>query len=147
MAERRPTTVFILLNLAWLAIVLAGIAIVIWKFDEYGIGGVIAIGIGLAMLVIFGISHLSKSAHDKPMTKRLGEGATGALILGAILVLAYSLVRGYRNFGVFGTAVLLLFLVIFVGILKDYIKHLRNPKKGSRAKRTIDNAEGGDGES
>jgi hypothetical protein len=119
----------ILLNGVWVAVVLSGLGIVVFRFDEYGVWGVGAIAIGMAMLVIFAIAHLKEAGRS---AQRVSDYATGAAILGAILVLVVSLVESIRRMSIIAAIILALFLSAFVRIFRDYVRHL---KKGRQAER------------
>ena len=119
----------ILLNGVWVAVVLSGLGIVVFRFDEYGVWGVGAIAIGMAMLVIFAIAHLKEAGGG---AQRVSDYATGAAILGAILVLVVSLVESIRRMSIIAAVILALFLSAFARIFRDYVRHLRKRNQAKR---------------
>jgi hypothetical protein len=122
------TTYNIALNIAWLAVVLAGLAIVVFRFEQYGIWGIVAIVVGITMLVLYASSFFTKTGRYAGLANRLSDYSLAVLIFGAIAVLAISLITGFRRFGLAADLILLLFLGVFVGIFRDYLKYLRKKK-------------------
>ncbi len=124
----------IALNIAWIAIVLAGMATAVVQFRQHTAWAIAAILIGSAMLVIYAAAFAVKIPRLANFANRASDYAVALLIIGAILVLAASLILGFRRFGLVVDLVLVLFLCVFLGILRDYLKHLR--KKAVRRKST-----------
>lgn len=131
----------ILLAVVWLAVVAAAVFIAVTRREGYGSLAYIAPGMAAAMLVIFALTYLPRRLKDSPWAEGLGELAVAVLILFAIAILAMAILS--TNNGIVGTAALVLFLLAFIRIFRDYMKHL----KRSRAKRPRTNRQaGGDGE-
>ena len=122
----------ILLNGIWLAVVLSGMGLVLFRFEEYGWWGVGAILVGVSMLVIFSVTHLRATGRGGETARRVSDYATGAAILGAIVVLAVSLVESVRRRSIVPALVLVLFLSVFLRIARDYARYL---KKSGQAER------------
>ena len=122
----------ILLSLLWLSVVCGGVALAISRREEYGGSALIAVGIAVFMLILFVISFIPKRLRDKSFPEFLGRLSVGALILLAIAVLGYGLVKGPR--GILTTGIFVLFLVSFVRIFIDYLKYLGKPDGESRRK-------------
>ena len=122
----------VLLSLIWLAVVGGAVALAITRREEYGASAFIAVGIAVFMLVIFVISFLPKRIQSKSLSDLLGKLSVGALILLAIAVLGYSLVKGPR--GILATGILVLFLVSFMRIFIDYLKHVSKSSEEARGK-------------
>jgi drug/metabolite transporter (DMT)-like permease len=116
------------LHIVWLAVVLGGLAIVVFRFEEHGIWGIGAILVGVAMLVIYALSFFTTTDGRAGLANLVSDYALALLILGAIAVLAISLITGFRRFGLGVDLILLLFLGVFVGIFRDYLKHLKSKK-------------------
>ena len=112
----------ILLSLIWLATVCGAVSLAIVRRDQRGIFSYLAVGAGVVMLVVFAVDRLPWKVQKKSFAELLGHLSVGLLILFAILILAASLVKGYRNFGVLGNGVLLLFLITFIRIFISYVK-------------------------
>jgi len=129
-AKSRIRTV--LLSLIWLAVVSGAVALAVTRRDEYGASALITVGIAIFMLIIFVISFLPKKIQNKSLSELLGRLSVGALILLAIAVLGYALVKGPR--GILATGVFVLFLVSFARIFIDYLKHLGKSKGKARRK-------------
>jgi hypothetical protein len=124
----RPKTskrlVRVLLSCAWAAVLVAAVGIALAKREEYGPWVYLVPVMAAAMLAIFLAALPRVRAKRERLTSAIGQIATGALILCAIGVLAYALVAG--GIGPVRTLVLGLFLVIFSGIFRDYVRHLRD---------------------
>jgi NhaP-type Na+/H+ or K+/H+ antiporter len=130
----RPKTKFarILFPVLWLAVVCGAVILAI-KRNEQGIDLYIIIGIALGMLVLFAVGYLPQKLRKEPFTELVGHLFVGFLILVAILTLATALAKGYERFGIFGAAVLVLFLITFIRIFFDYVKDFR---KNARKRRS-----------
>ncbi|MBI4832722.1 MAG: hypothetical protein HY801_14455 [Candidatus Lindowbacteria bacterium] len=136
MAGRRYRIGSIIFALAWLAVVGAAVALAVVRRESQGVYTYIIIGMAAMMLVVFVINYLPWRLQAKSATEVIGKLSTGLLILSVIILLAVSLAKGYRNLGLFGSAVLLLFLVTFIRIFASYLKdmgiRLRHEPKGDR---------------
>lgn len=84
------------------------------------------------MLIIFITAFLPSRLQDLPLTKMTSRWATAFLILSAILFLALTLVMSFPQYGLAGSGVILLFMVVLTGALRDYIRDMR--KKNNRDK-------------
>lgn len=135
MRDRKIQFKTIFLSLIWLAVVFGAVALAIARRDQYGITTYIVIGIAVGMLVIFAINYLPKKTQRKSSSDLIGKLATGLLILCAILILAVSLVKGYKNFGIVGNGALLLFLFVFVRIFIDFVKDFDKKPVALRSKK------------
>jgi len=140
MRANKSKIVAILMAVVWLAVVAVAVFIAVTRRDEYGALTYIAPGMAAAMLVIFAIAYLPRRLKDTPWVDRLGELAVAVLILFAITILAIAILS--TNNGIVGTAVLVLFLLAFVRIFRDYIKHLRKSRKKRQPKNSQDASDG-----
>jgi len=132
MSKRQSKAIFILLSVFWVLIVVLGILLVAFRFEEYGFGGLLALGLGVLMLIVFTVIHLPKRIQVKSFVRRIDRWAMGLLLFAVVLFLAYSIVQGFHRFGLIGSGVLLLFLVVFLRILRDYVREVllgRRPGK------------------
>ncbi len=120
----KARTVF--LAVVWLGVVGVSVWIALARREEYGLYAYIVPGMALAMLTIFVIAFLPRKLQRKHAPEFLGDMATLALIGFAIAVLIFTLWTHRGSY--FGTAVLALFLLSFLRILRDYIRHLRKKK-------------------
>jgi len=127
----------ILLSGIWLATVCVTVTLAIARRDEYGITSYLIAGAAAVMLAVFVVAHLPRRLQRRYVAELLGKLSVGLLILFAIFILAASLVKGYRNLGVLGTGVLILFLVTFVRIFISYVKDLN--KEGRTVRREAEN--------
>jgi len=131
--RRKIVTAFLLC--VWLAVVVGAVYLALTRREEYGRSGLIVVAIAFFMLVSFALAFLPRSLKKAPASELLSRLTTGGLILCAIAVLVYSIIAGFRNYGVVGNAVLILFAVVFVRIFVDYVKSFGKAKKRSSTKR------------
>ena len=118
----RKKLLTVLLYIVWLAVVAGSVFIVLTRRDEYGYWVVIVPGMAVCMLTIFVSGFLPKSAREKPLTEWLGRLSVLMLILFALAVLGLG-VFSARGMG--AKIVLGVFFIVFLNILRDYIRHLR----------------------
>jgi O-antigen/teichoic acid export membrane protein len=122
----------ILLCALWLGIVLGGIILTLLHREQYGVSTPAITSLGIFMLIIFITAFLPSRLQDLPLTKMTSRWATAFLILSAILFLALTLVMSFPQYGLAGSGVILLFMVVLTGALRDYIRDMR--KKNNRDK-------------
>ena len=137
--ELRFKTIF--LSVIWLATVCGAVILAIMRRDQYGTLSYVAVGAGVVMLVVFAVEYLPRRIQRRLLAELLGHLSVGLLILFAIVILAASLVKGYRNFGVLGSGVLLLFLITFIRIFISYMKDFKKQPRTRKGKRVTENEE------
>jgi len=118
------------LALVWLAVVAGSVVIVLTRHETYGWWVYLVPVIAAVMLIVFTISFLPRKFQDRPVNQLVGQMATGALILAAIVVLGSAIASFVKAGGSIGPILILgLFFVIFCRIFVDFVKHCRNPEK------------------
>jgi|GEM_PF-4468509 len=136
MQTARPKVRTVLLALIWLAVVGGAVALAVTRREEYGVSDApITVGIAVFMLIIFVISFLPKKLQGKSLPDLLGKLSVGALILFAIAVLSYAIIKGPR--GILATGILVLFLASFVRIFINYLKNIGKSKGKKRSEERI----------
>jgi hypothetical protein len=124
----------VLLSIVWLAVVGTAIWLAVTRFDRYGVLSLVAIGIAVVMLAIFVVERLGRKRGSSGTGRPAANWLTGALILGAVVMLVASVVKGYGNLGLGGSAVLILFALAFVRIFIDFVRDARKPGPGRKQK-------------
>jgi len=132
MSGQKSRIRLVLLSLVWVAVVAIGVVIAVTRYEKYGIASFVIAGMAGAMLVVFLIANLPRRAREEPRAGSAGKIATGGLILGAIAILIFSVIKGFKNFGIAGSAVLILFAVVFIGIFRDFLRDSRKKKRRAR---------------
>jgi len=127
---RHKPIVTALLAAIWMAVVFASVFLVLTRSEEYGAYVYIVPCMAVFMLIIFVTSFLPRKTQKIPLTEVLGRISVIALICFALVALGYAIVRIRAGFPVKG--VLILFFIIFVRILMDYIRYCRKPKKSRK---------------
>ena len=118
------------LALVWLAVVAGSAVIVLTRQETYGWWVYLVPAMAVEMLIIFTISFLPRKFQDRPVNQLVGQMATGALILAAIVVLGSVIASFVKPGGGIGPILILgLFFVIFCRIFADFARHCRNPKR------------------
>jgi len=116
--------------LAFLAVVIGGLVVYSRQIKEFGLWAIGAVLIGISMLVIYVAKHFEKKGKQSEKASQISDYAVAALILGAIIVLVVSLIWSFvQRSGLFPKLILGLFLWVFIGIFRDYIKHLKSKAK------------------
>ena len=123
MGAGRKKAAHVLQALVWLAVVAASVFLVLTRREEYGIAVYIVPAVAVAMLVIFVGVHLPSANRSSRLPELLGRVSVLVLIVGAIVVLVYTVFATDINH--IARLVLLFFAFTFGRILVDYVKHLR----------------------
>jgi peptidoglycan/LPS O-acetylase OafA/YrhL len=114
----------ILLAVVWVAVVCAAVALAIARRETQGVYTYIILGMAALMLLLFAVNYLPRWPQTERSAETVGKFSLGLLLLCIIILLAVSLVKGYRTIGLIGDAALLLFLVTFVRIFVSYVKDM-----------------------
>jgi peptidoglycan/LPS O-acetylase OafA/YrhL len=120
----------VVLAAVWLAVVAASVWIVVTRRAEYGWWVYVVPAMAAFILVCFAAAMLPKQWRRVPGAEVLGHLSVGGLILAAVGVLGYAFVSQVRAGGIVGAGVILLFLVCFVRIFRDYVRDWRRGKLG-----------------
>ena len=134
MAKSKSRIRIIVFNLLWLGVVCGAAALAIARRDEEGAFSYLSIGLAVVMLVLFAIGNMPRRLQKKNLAELLGKLSVGLLILFAIFILATTLIKGYNNFGLLGSGVLILFLFTFIRIFISYMKDFDKPAGKDRGK-------------
>ena len=116
----------------WVAGVLAAMALIVFRFDEYGLWGIAALVMGVAMLVIFVGIQLGERGTGSGLLRHVSDYATAVLFLAVIALLALTFAAAVRDLSLFGILVIGLFLFTFIRIFRDFIRHLRKKHRESQ---------------
>ena len=123
----------ILISMLWLGGVCGAMILAIKRRHEQGMFSYLSMGLGAVMLVLFVLGYLPRRLKKKDLTELIDKLFVGLLLLFAISIIAATLIKGYRNFGLLGNGFLILFLVTFIRIFINYVKHVKKEmgtKKG-----------------
>ncbi|MFH0962404.1 MAG: hypothetical protein V2A58_00160 [Planctomycetota bacterium] len=131
-SPRKKTVVTVLLAAVWLAVVVGAVYIAITRRKENTAFAYIIPAAAFFMLTIFVGALLPPKLREKPLAERLSALSVGALILFALAVLGYAIVK--TRIGL-PTIVLAVFFVAFLRIFVDWINHVRHPEKRSRGRK------------
>ena len=145
--KRSKTIVTVLLSAVWLAVVIGGLYVSITQWSQYGLFGIGGVVIAVGMLAAFVFDKLPKRAQEKGAARAFSKYLTGALILGAVLVLVAVLSEAIRKRAVGPIVIVGFFTVVFVRIFIDYVKDMRKPKRKRRSRAKGQADDGGDSES
>ena len=129
---RHKPVVTALLAAIWLVVVFASVFLVLTRREEYGAYVYIVPCMAVFMLIIFVTSFLPRKTQKIPLAEALGRASIIALICFALVALGYAIIR--TRAGILTKGVLILFFIIFVRILVDYIRHCTKPKNKSHKK-------------
>lgn len=122
------------LSAVWLAVVIGALYVAITRWTQYGLYGIAGIIIAAGMLVAFVFDKLPKRTQKEPAARSFSKYLTGALILGAVLVLVAVLVEAIRKGVVAPIVIVGFFAVIFIRIFIDYIRDMCKPKRRRRSR-------------
>ena len=125
-SRQHKPIVTVLLAAVWLAVVLASVFLVLTRREAYGAYIYIVPCMAVFMLIIFVTSFLPRKTQRIPLTEVVGRISVIALICFALATLGYAIVR--IRAGAVTKGVLIVFFIVFVRILMDYIRHCRKPK-------------------
>ena len=144
--KRSKTIVTVLLSAVWLAVVIGGLYVSITRWSQYGLFGIGGVVIAVGMLVAFVFDKLPKRTQEKGGAREFSKYLTGAIILGAVLVLVAVLVEAIREGAVAPIVIIGFFAVVFIRIFIDYVKDMRKPKRKRRSRAKGQADDGGDSE-
>ncbi|HPO14784.1 MAG TPA: hypothetical protein PLI09_15185 [Candidatus Hydrogenedentes bacterium] len=122
----------VFLGTLWVAVVAGAVYITVTQHQKYGYFSFIVPGMAVCMMTIFVLIMLAPRLEKKAWSKRLGDMAVGTLILFAIFVLAMGLYERRHHF--FVVAVLGIFLLVFLGIFRDWVRSLWKSREKSSPK-------------
>jgi len=131
--SRAQLALRVFLASVWLAIVSGAVYMAVTQRYTYGYVSFLAPVIALFMLVIFALAYLPRSVRDRPLGKRLGHLATGALVLLVLIVLGVETMRWWRK--PFNAIALGFFFVIFLGIFRDWLRSYLHPEQTRKRRR------------
>ena len=112
-------------HVIWLAVALGGTAFFATQPPQLGAWGIAGLTIGGAMLTIYLVDQWVPAGRETPLTRRLGDSAVLLALVAACGLLLVLLLDGLRQPNLVRVAVVGLFLVTFVRILRDYLRHHR----------------------
>ena len=130
MTKPKSKIKIIFLSLIWIGGVCGAAILMMARRDEQGIHAYLAVGLAVAMLLSFAVAYLPRKLQGKNFAELSEKLSTGLVLLFVILILAAFLIKGYKNIGIFGSGVVLLFLFTFIRLFISFIKDSSKSPRG-----------------